>query len=321
MKWSEVVRYYEAKINELNAKKDPKAKYITSSYRRFINNIKESYPNESLDTTIVAEDVDGLDVSDHMKDRIKSMMRNVREVRDAIAADASATPANAHEILRTQITGLLGIGGVKADELINAGLKTIAQLKTKKFKSMLPEVTQKILEYEPDRKIPHECIAKVESLVLSLCDSADGCINSIILGSYRRKNAASRDIDLMVVSDDIKILDKFLARAKSTFGETNVIPYATGEDKLSVLVRFNNLESLKDEKLGVYKLDVFRAPQDRAHAMQLYATGSKDFNIIMRRNAKNKGFLLNQDGLYDRETNKLIPTNSERDIFEKLGMT
>ena len=54
--------------------------------------------------------------------------------------------------------------------------------------------------------------------------------------------------------------------------------------------------------------------------MMLYATGSKGFNIIMRKKAKEMKMLLNQDGLFDRETNKPIPTANEHDIFETLGM-
>ena len=109
-------------------------------------------------------------------------------------------------------------------------------------------------------------------------------------------------------------------KAKQTFGVDNVIPYAAGKDKLSILVRFNNMELLRADNLGVYKLDIFRAPSATSHAMLLYSTGSKDFNILMRQKAKAKKMLLNQDGLYDRESNTIITTNSERDIFDAIEM-
>jgi DNA polymerase (family 10) len=51
----------------------------------------------------------------------------------------------------------------------------------------------------------------------------------------------------------------------------------------------------------------------------LYLTGSGEFNVWMRSIAKNKGYLLSQYGLYDRETGKLI-TNKEEEIFSHLGL-
>lgn len=306
MLWQDIIRYYEIKIQQINEKKDPKSKYVTASYKKFIDTIKSTYSGKNK---IAENDINSLKVSDHMKGQIKIIMQNPNMIEN------SFTPN-----IKEQLISLLGIGEIKANELISAGITNINQLKQKKFKTMLSDTTQKILEFEPERKILKENIAKVEPAILSLCDNKDGCINSIILGSYRRRASSSRDIDIMIVSNDLKILDKFLERAKLTFGKENIIPYANGPDKLSILVRFNNIASFKNSNLGVYKLDIFRAPPDKAHAMQLYATGSKEFNIIMRTNAKSKGYLLNQDGLYDRETKKIIPTFSERDIFEKIGM-
>jgi DNA polymerase/3'-5' exonuclease PolX len=312
MKWSEVIEFYESKINELANTKNPKLKYIPANYRKFINVIKSAHAN--LDSAVTDDAIEALDVTDHMKGKLKYYKQNPRELAKSMQAEEKEPD------LKSQLLELLGIGEVKIDELIAAGLKSVSQLKMKKYIAMLPDVTQKILQYQPDRKIPHENIKKVEPSIVSLCDQKDGCQSIMLLGSYRRKTAASRDIDVMIVSDEKDILKTFMDKIKSTYGNDNVIPYAIGNDKISILVRFDNIESFKSDKLGVYKLDVFRSPVASAAAMMLYATGSKDHNILMRKNAKNKGFLLNQEGLYERETNKLIPTNSEREIFDKIGM-
>jgi DNA polymerase/3'-5' exonuclease PolX len=263
----------------------------------------------------------GLNISDHMKAKIKYFNENPREVTKLIGKnndDSKSAKDKKNDSLKSQLLEILGIGDVKADELIEAGLKTVAQLKMKKYQELLPDAAKKMLLYPPDRKIPHDNIKMIEPAILSLCDSKDGCLSTVLVGSYRRKTAASRDIDVMIVSDDEKILDRWLAKARGTFKEDNIIPYANGPDKLSILVRFDQV--FLGKNLGVYKLDVFRAPSDKAHAMMLYATGSKDHNILMRKKAKSLGLLLNQDGLFDRKTDKLIPTSSERDIFESLEM-
>ena len=56
--------------------------------------------------------------------------------------------------------------------------------------------------------------------------------------------------------------------------------------------------------------------------MLLYSTGSQSFNIRMRSIAKKKGFLLNQNGLYERKTMKLLSgkASGEKFFFNKLDM-
>ena len=63
--------------------------------------------------------------------------------------------------------------------------------------------------------------------------------------------------------------------------------------------------------------DFFTPPEGSWAAYLLYATGSKQFNKQMRGIAKNKGYKLNQHGIYK---DKLIETNTEADIFEILNM-
>lgn len=314
MKWSDIVKYYELKIDEGQKSKDTKQKFIVASQRKFLETIKSSM-KEMMNDEIDEIEINSLSISDHMKAKLKYFANNPREVIKVIEKKDEKKEERS---IKDQLLEILGIGDVKADELISAGLKSISQLKMKKYKAMLPDVTQKMLQYEPDRKIDHNKIQEVEPSIISLCDAKDNCRSTVLVGSYRRKTVASRDIDVMIVSDDAKILDKWLEKALSTYGPNNVIVYAAGNDKLSVLVRFDQIFSGKN--LGVYKLDVFRAPSDKAHAMMLYATGSKDHNILMRKKAKDAGLLLNQEGVFDRKSNKLIPTSSEKDIFELLGM-
>jgi DNA polymerase (family 10) len=49
----------------------------------------------------------------------------------------------------------------------------------------------------------------------------------------------------------------------------------------------------------------------------LHFTGSKVHNIKMRAIAKEKGWLLNQHGLFDKDSN-LIKCSTEKEIFDKL---
>ena len=49
-------------------------------------------------------------------------------------------------------------------------------------------------------------------------------------------------------------------------------------------------------------------------------TGPAKYNILMRRQAKLKGFRLNEYGLYNRESGEYVAGTTERSIFEALDM-
>jgi DNA polymerase (family 10) len=52
----------------------------------------------------------------------------------------------------------------------------------------------------------------------------------------------------------------------------------------------------------------------------MYFTGSKAHNIAMRQRAIDRGWLLNEYGLFDNETDQVIARETEASIYEALGM-
>ena len=59
------------------------------------------------------------------------------------------------------------------------------------------------------------------------------------------------------------------------------------------------------------QVDIYRTDPENFGAMLLFLTGPQEYNIIMRAKAKRKGMLLNQKGLYDRETREYIAGETE----------
>ena len=51
-----------------------------------------------------------------------------------------------------------------------------------------------------------------------------------------------------------------------------------------------------------------------------YFTGSKNFNIQMRKIAIKKGYKLNEYGLFDKKSEKMIAGKTEEEICKKLGV-
>ena len=86
-------------------------------------------------------------------------------------------------------------------------------------------------------------------------------------------------------------------------------------------------ENVPTKYMGIFKwkdgplrrIDIRFIPYESYYPAMLYFTGGKDFNRKMRQVAVNNNFTLNEYGLFD-ENGKMIKVNSEKDIFDELGM-
>jgi len=119
--------------------------------------------------------------------------------------------------------------------------------------------------------------------------------NFFLAGSARRgKKEDLHDIDVIYVGEKIPNIPGHAAFIK-------------GKD----IVRL----TIKGESVDIYRTDKINFG-----AMYLFLTGPQEYNIIMRAKAKRSGRLLNQKGLYNRETRELIASENEEDIYNALGL-
>lgn len=81
----------------------------------------------------------------------------------------------------------------------------------------------------------------------------------------------------------------------------------SGETKISFILLPKNLQ-----------VDVRLLPMENYGAALLYFTGSKDFNVKMRREAIRQECLLNEYGL--NKKGEIVASRSEEEIFKALGM-
>jgi len=108
-----------------------------------------------------------------------------------------------------------------------------------------------------------------------------------IYGSYIRKENTIGDIDILVNERDY-------------------------EKTKNILKNFPFYE----------RLEIYYLPEeykDSWESFALYLVGPGKFNVWLRGIAKRKNFLLNQYGLFNRDTGELI-TTKEKEIFEILGV-
>lgn len=363
-KVSTLLAYIKKKIDEIknSKKKMPTDKYRILAYKNVADKITESC---NVNGNITAEDINHLDLTDSMKAKLISKIGNKTKSGKLLSEKPKADPKADRKLtgmtsdkhsdkqaevklvksrvdtdkLYYDLVNFMGIGDVKAKQLIKEGLTHINQLHMDKWFKKLPSDTQAYLQYKPLKKIPHEEIKKIAPQITSCTDDS---MEVIITGSYRRGKPYSRDIDVMVVSDESGIMDKFLHKLKKHF---DVFPYAKGTDKMSLIIiprdvinpklalnasyasNFATHGSTKSANLDdtsvptiTYKMDVFQTPKKYKYSMLLYSTGSKKFNIRMRGKAKKMGYLLNQTGLYRRDGKSPLILTSEKEYFDKLDM-
>lgn len=117
----------------------------------------------------------------------------------------------------------------------------------------------------------------------------------VVAGSVRREKPQIGDVDVVIIPEDITKTAAFLV----TEG------FDGGEHKMAGVID------------GI-QMDVYFATEEDFGAQLLMWTGSAKFNVRMRKVAKDKGWTLNQYGLFDGET--CLASKTEEEIFSALGM-
>lgn len=211
----------------------------------------------------------------------------------------------------------------------------LVRLPDEVFKSKLPVLTQADLLFQPLRRIPRSLIDFVDC-EFKRCNKG---IRFDIAGSYRRGKPVSGDLDIVVSArgkNKRTTWESFTKNINTCSRKVRIMPAIAGhEDKITVLFRvclnattrrevLNCLEPYhirsKIEREGsvFIKADVFLTrPREYVFAL-LFVTGSGKFNVRMRRQAKLRGYKLNQYGLF--RNGKQVDIKNERELFALLGM-
>lgn len=296
MKVFELLYIFNKHRNQSIEKFPKSAIYIVKSYNIISKKIRDMY---DINKVITVANIQKLEITDHMKNKLQFLL-------------TQTIPSNEIKKLheKTLIDNLMDIAGVgkkKAITLVNSGLTKISDLNKKKYKDQLNDATKLLLKFKPEKKITHDNIKKIEKNLTEFP-------NTIIVGGFRRKKSFSKDIDIMIVSNNSNVINNYIDHLTKKFKEVHV--YSHGDDKASLLI----LTGMKK----YYKVDIFRCISKYKYAMLLYSTGSKEFNIRMRAIASRQGYLLNQNGIYKKNNyvnNKNpIPVKSEKDFFKILDM-
>lgn len=215
-------------------------------------------------------------------------------------------------------TKIYGIGHKKAKELVEKhNITTIEELREN---TDLLNSKQRIgLEYLEDinTRIPRTEIAKHEEYIRSIMPS--GLIMEVV-GSYRRGAKTSGDIDIIFSHENTKTGSALFKTLIERLEETDYITHmlAKGSKKSMFLAKLENYDIHR-------RIDFLFTPFDEYPFAILYFTGSKYFNIHMRRHALDMGYSINEQRMKDMKTKKNVDVNeanikTEKDIFKFLRL-
>jgi DNA polymerase (family 10) len=147
-----------------------------------------------------------------------------------------------------------------------------------------------------------EAIPVARELVLAL-EKLPDVERALYCGSLRRFRETIADIDIVVASKNGRpVMEKFVTLP----GVAEVI--GSGDTKTSVLTRKG------------LQVDLRIVEPDQFGAACQYFTGSKTHNIKLRQLALDRGLLLNEYGLSEVETGKVIASKTEEEIYRALGL-
>lgn len=281
----EIIRDYEHYNNE---------RYKVIAYNNAINNIIVYY-KEIIDLNDIAN-IEG--IGKGIYEKIKELFLNgsISYIETNINNDKDYQ-------FKQLLLNIYGIGPVNAKKIINAGIRSLSELK--KNLHLLNEKQKFGVKYYEDlnKKIPLDEFNKHIKIIENKLKNYN--LTYEFVGSYRRGKDSMGDIDLLIKEDDDK---KF--KLKNLIDELNGENYiveilASGKNKFMGIVKINNYP--------VRHFDILIAPKDEYYYSLLYFTGSKIFNIAMRHYIKtNFNLSLSEHGFKDAN----IKVNSEEDIFK-----
>jgi len=122
-------------------------------------------------------------------------------------------------------------------------------------------------------------------------------------GSLRRGKETVGDIDILVGDEQPEeVLDAFVS-----YPMVDKV-LMRGPTKSSVVLK------------GGIQVDIRVVSPESYGAALLYFTGSKDHNVVLRTMGVGMGMKLNEYGLFDRVTNKMLAGKTEEEVYEALGL-
>lgn len=213
------------------------------------------------------------------------------------------------EIMSEDLTKVYGIGEITQKKLNEKGILTIDKLKENL--NLLNDKQKIGIKYYEDleKRIPYNEMKDHDNMLKKLLKNIEGIDDYSIVGSYRRMKDDSGDIDVLINSNN-NILKDIIDNGIKEGYIIEILACKT--------IKFMGIVKLNDI---ARRMDIMITNNNEYPFAQLYFTGSKEHNIMMRNKAKEKGYRLNEHNLIKIENNEIVnEIKNEKEIFNFLNV-
>lgn len=281
------------------------------AYAKILRQIKSKQTIQSMEDL---KDIKGVG------ERIQKKLEEIFETGQLQAAEEARKDIGIDQI--DAFMNIYGVGRVKAVKLVKEDkINSIEALREAiQTNPELLNTNQTIgLKYYEDllERIPREEMKKHEKLVKKTISKVSKSLEIEVVGSYRRGEPNSGDIDVLIKWP----MTQSMAEGKATLQkivetlEANhyvIEKLALGEKKFMGICQFPGEKARR--------LDLLLTPESEYGFAVMYFTGSDKFNVEVRRIALEKGYSLNEHGFTPKESVPPAPLLlSETEIFAFLG--
>lgn len=236
-----------------------------------------------------------------------------------------------------QLCTVTGIGDAKAKDLINKfnlqGIDDLmAKWKAKEIKVAKNELTHHIevglkWYYDIKQKIPRAEMDLYSRLLQDKVKLLDDKLKVQVCGSYRRGKSFSGDIDvlmthpMLITSEDVeKCPLSYLLMLVDALTQSGIIVDSLTDRGQT---KYMGVAKIAPDAVG-RRIDIRFVAYECWAAGILYFTGSMQFNKLFRGIALQRGYTVNEYGIYhlteQGEKGDAVPTFSEEQIFAVVGI-
>lgn len=278
---------------------------------------------------------------------LKNVKRIGKSIRSKLESVFEKHTTGNKYLYNDDIEKIYGIGPAKALQLMkNYNILTVEDLHQANSKNpdLLNRVQKIGLQYYNDlqQPIPRKEMDAHSKWLNDFLHKENPLFSDLIyslVGSYRREADQSSDIDLLLSvqktttpKERANILHSFVEILKHHNYIIEVL--SLGDKKFMGIIRLaaerpapSGLASAVPPPKGVPKylyfrrMDVLITSQKEYPFALLYFTGSKEFNIEFRKNAREHKVVLNEHGIFDDKSTRLnLDIRSEADIFNYFNL-
>ena len=306
---SEIARVLQEYIDLLKLEEGSPQAFRVRAYEKALGAVRETIGSLAEMTVKELQDLDGIG---------KSTASKIREYVDGGTFASLEKLREKYPPSLVELTRIPGLGP-KTVLMLRAelGIENVEQLKSAvaaeqlrslpglgaKSEEKIATAIERLGLHSDEQRTPIIRALAIAAEVLDALRSLANVEQAEYAGSLRRFRDTIGDVDIVVASTDPDgIMDAFVALpiAADTL--------AKGETKSSIITS-NQLQ-----------IDLRIVAPDEFGAAILYFTGSKAHNIELRQRAINRGWLLNEYALADAETQAVVASKTEHDVYRALGL-